>query len=96
MSRLEARVKRLEKARAKSAAGGRCNACGGQGRIAIVMPGDPEPGPNDGCAGCGRVMLIRIEELNTDAELPPDLAGSAALGGVSNAPTADPAGKCAK
>jgi DnaJ-class molecular chaperone len=55
-----------------------CEACGGEGRILIVMPGESDPedhGPCDYCQGTGREVIktqpIDIEDrdaLDSDAE----------------------------
>jgi hypothetical protein len=49
--RLKRAVRRLERRT------GGCAACGGNGRLAIVLEGEPEP---PACPRCGRLRLLRL------------------------------------
>ena len=52
-----ARVKRLEAKRKAELA--RCEVCGGLGRVVIVH-GEQQADPVEGCPCCGRVLLVRV------------------------------------
>ena len=58
--RLATRVKRLEGRR------GACPACGGTGRLAVVLDDDGVPA-GAGCPRCRRVTIMRIEEITREA-----------------------------
>jgi hypothetical protein len=71
-----ARVKRaLSRLERRS---GSCRACGGAGRLAIVIEGEPEP---PACPRCGRLHLLRLVGVTEEefrAEQRNGKAGSAA------------------